>query len=110
RSLAKSGATLIINGNTPLKMEAALKTYAEDKIKAYGYLFDVTDEAAVDKNISAMEEKFGSIDILVNNAGMIMRVPALDMEIGDFRKVVEVDLISPFILSKRIGRTMKANG
>lgn len=109
-ALAKSGATLIVNGNTPMKMEAALKTYAEDNIEADGYLFDVTDEAAVDKNISAMEEKFGRIDILVNNAGMIMRVPAFDMEVEDFRKVVDVDLVSPFILSKRVGRTMKNSG
>lgn len=110
KALAKSGATLLINGNTPMKMEAALKTYAEDKIEVHGYLFDVTDEAAVDKNIGTMEEKFGPIDILVNNAGMIMRVPALDMPIEDFRKVVDVDLVSPFILSKRIGRTMKSRG
>src|SRR5690554_294451 len=110
RALAKSGATLLINGNTPKKMEAALKSYAEEKIEAHGYLFDVTDEAAVDRNITAMEGKFGQIDILVNNAGMIMRVPAREMEVEDFRKVVNVDLVSTFILSKRIGRTMKNQG
>ncbi|MEX2591757.1 MAG: gluconate 5-dehydrogenase [Anditalea sp.] len=110
KSLAKSGATLIINGNTPEKMTAAIKAYADDGIEAKGYLFDVTDVVAVDTNISAIEKKFGPITILVNNAGMIMRVPALEMDVADFRKVVDVDLVSPFILSQRIGRTMKANG
>lgn len=110
KALAKSGATLIINGNTPSKMEAALSTYAEDNMEAHGYLFDVTDEVEVDRNISKMEEKFGPIDILVNNAGMIMRQPALEMEVADFRKVVDVDLVSPFILSKRVAKTMKNKG
>lgn len=110
KSLAKSGATLIINGNTPDKMEAAIEQYAEDNIEAHGYLFDVCDAAAVDKQITAIEEKFGAIQILVNNAGMIMRVPAMEMGVEDFRKVVDVDLVSPFILSQRIGRTMKDNG
>src|SRR5690606_544457 len=110
KSLAKSGDTVIINGNTPDKMEMAIEQYAEDKIEAQGYLFDVTDAIAVDKQVTVIEEKFGPIHILVNNAGMIMRVPALDMGVGDFRKVVDVDLVSPFILSQRIGRTMKENG
>lgn len=110
KALAKSGATLIINGNTPLKMKAALKNYAKDKIEAHGYLFDVTDTRAVDESISTIEEKFGPIDILINNAGMIMRVPALEMEVEDFRRVVDVDLVSPFILSQRVGRTMKNKG
>lgn len=110
KSLAKSGATLIINGNTPEKMAAAIKAYDQEGIQAHGYLFDVTDAQAVDTHISSIEEKFGPIHILVNNAGMIQRVPALDMEVADFRKVVDVDLVSPFIMSQRIGRTMKANG
>jgi gluconate 5-dehydrogenase len=110
KALAKSGATLLINGNTPTKMEAALTTYAEGNIEANGYLFDVTNEVEVDRNVSVMEEKFGPIDILVNNAGMIMRQPALEMEVEDFRKVIEVDLVSPFILSKRIAKAMKNKG
>jgi gluconate 5-dehydrogenase len=110
KALAKSGATLLISGNTPAKMEAALATYAAENIEAHGYLFDVTDEASVDKNISEIEDKFGIIDILVNNAGMIMRQPALEMEVEDFRKVIDVDLVSPFILSKRTARNMKEKG
>src|SRR5690606_4089236 len=110
KSLAKSGATLIINGNTPDKMKAAIERYAEDRIEAHGYLFDVTDAIAVDQQITVIEEQFGPINILVNNAGMIMRVPAMDMGVEDFRKVVDVDLVSPFILSQRVGKTMKDNG
>jgi gluconate 5-dehydrogenase len=109
-ALAQFGATLIINGNTPSKMDAAIKTYADNGIKAYGYIFDVTNEKSVDENISKIENIHGHIDILINNAGIIMRVPALEMEPSDFRKVIDVDLVAPFIMSKRVAKTMIAHG
>src|SRR5690554_1941763 len=56
KALAKSGATLVVAGNTPEKMDNAIKRYAENKIVAYGYLFDVSDETAVDQHISTIEK------------------------------------------------------
>lgn len=110
KSLAKSGATLIVNGHTPSKMESAIKEYADEGIKAHGFLFDVTKPEEVDKKIGEIESQFGPINILINNAGMIKRIPALEMEVDDFKQVVDVDLISPFILSQRVGKSMKENG
>jgi gluconate 5-dehydrogenase len=110
KALAKCGATLLINGNTPEKMDSALAQYSEDNIEAHGFLFDVTNEGLVDQKIGEIEEKFGGVDILINNAGMILRQAALDMSVEDFRKVVEVDLVSPFILSKRVAKKMREKG
>ncbi|WP_215224120.1 gluconate 5-dehydrogenase [Echinicola shivajiensis] len=110
KALGKSGAILIVNGHTPAKMEAAIKTYKEEGIEAHGYLFDVTSEEDVDKNISDIEAKFGTVDILVNNAGMIQRTPAMEMEVADFAKVVNMDLVSPFIMAKRVSKGMKEKG
>ncbi|WP_186755346.1 gluconate 5-dehydrogenase [Echinicola salinicaeni] len=110
KALGKSGATLIVNGHTPSKMEAAIKAYKEEGIEAHGYLFDVTSEEEVDKNIADIEAKFGTVDILVNNAGMIQRTPAMEMEVADFAKVVNMDLVSPFIMAKRVSKGMKEKG
>ncbi|MFB9862836.1 gluconate 5-dehydrogenase [Rufibacter immobilis] len=105
-ALAKAGATLVVNGNTPGKMERALELYRQNGIEAKGYLFDVTDEAAVQENVERIEQEVGPIAILVNNAGMIKRIPALEMEVADFRKVLDVDLTGPFIMSKQVGKYM----
>jgi gluconate 5-dehydrogenase len=105
-ALGQAGATLVINGNTPQKMELALETYRKAGLKVYGYLFDVTNERAVKENIELITQEVGPVDILVNNAGKIMRVPALEMEVEDFRSVVDVDLVSPFIVSKYVAKTM----
>jgi gluconate 5-dehydrogenase len=109
-ALAQHGATLLINGNTPIKMDSAIKAYSENGIIAHGFIFDVTDEKSVDENISKIENVHGPIDILINNAGIIMRVPALEMTPSDFRKVIDVDLVAPFIMSKRVAKTMIENG
>ena len=108
KALAGAGARLVVNGNTPAKMEKALAAYKEAGFEARGYLFDVTNEPQVKENIERIEKEVGPIQILVNNAGMIKRIPALEMAVEDFRKVLDVDLTGPFIMSKQVGRYMIA--
>jgi gluconate 5-dehydrogenase len=44
----------------------------------------------------------GPVDILVNNAGIIKRIPILDMPIADFKQVIDIDLVAPLIIAKRV--------
>ena len=74
--LGEAGATLVINGHTPARMEKALATYAEAGLNAKGYLFDVTQEAEVKEALTKIVSEVGFIDILVNNAGIIKRTYA----------------------------------
>ena len=106
KALGHAGARLLINGNTPAKMEKALENYRQEGLQVQGFLFDVTNEPQVAETIAGIEAELGPIDILVNNAGMIRRVPALEMEVEEFRKVLDVDLTGPFIMSKQVGRYM----
>ncbi|BDD02190.1 gluconate 5-dehydrogenase [Persicobacter psychrovividus] len=104
--LAQAGAELIINDVFEDKLEAALKTYRNAGFKASAYAFDVTNEAQVKESIARIEDEIGPIDILVNNAGIIKRVGAAEMEVSDFRQVIDIDLVGPFILSKFVGQRM----
>ncbi|KPH11067.1 gluconate 5-dehydrogenase [Chryseobacterium sp. ERMR1:04] len=104
--LAAAGAELAITSTMPSKLEAALDYYRGKGYSATGYLFDVTDELEAAQKVALMEATHGKIDILVNNAGIIKRVPAIEMEVEDFRKVIDVDLTGPFIMSKLIGKYM----
>lgn len=106
KALAQAGATLVINGHTPDKMEKALAAYAEDGIQVKGYLFDVTKEEEVIKNLDIIEKEVGLIDILVNNAGIIKRVPMTEMDVEEFRSVVDIDLIAPFIMARNVVRRL----
>src|SRR5687768_5306775 len=106
KGLASAGAQLIINGHSSQKMDAALEEYQQAGIKAHASLFDVTDEAQVKKAVDTLENTIGPIDILINNAGIIKRIPILEMEADEFREVINVDLVGPFIVSKHVGRHM----
>ncbi len=108
--LAKAGAQIIINDLVQEKLDTAIAEYAANGIKAHGYLFDVTDEAAVKKCVELIETEVGPIDILVNNAGIIRRTPVLDMEVADWELVLKIDLTGPFIMSKHIGKFMVKRG
>ena len=107
---AEAGATICFNDITQEKVDLGLAAYKEAGIEAHGYVCDVTDEAQVKAMVAKINEEVGIIDILVNNAGIIMRKPMLEMEADEFRKVIDVDLNAPFIVSKAVIPGMKEKG
>jgi gluconate 5-dehydrogenase len=104
--LAQAGAELVITGTTPTKMEEALSYYKSKGYKATGYLFDVTNENAAQENIDLITKELGDIHILINNAGIIKREPAISMAVSEFRQVIDVDLVGPFIMSQLVAKQM----
>ena len=99
-AFAEAGATIVFNDINQDLVNKGLAAYAEKGIKAHGYVCDVTNEEAVQATVAKIREEVGIIDILVNNAGIIKRIPMLEMKAEDFRKVIDVDLNAPFIVSK----------
>lgn len=109
-ALGEAGATIVFNDIKQESIDKGLAAYKDAGLKAHGYVFDVTDEAAVNSTVKQIEEEVGVIDILVNNAGIIQRTPMLEMEVSDFRKVIDVDLNAPFIVSKAVLPSMIKKG
>ena len=100
-ALGEAGAKIAFNARHADKVAEAEEHYRAAGFEARGYVCDVTDEDAVAQLVSSIEADFGSTpDILVNNAGIIQRTPMLDMSAADFRRVVDIDLNAPFIVSK----------
>lgn len=108
--LAKAGAKIAFNGIRPDSVETAKKAYAEAGIDALAFVADVTDEAQVKNMVADIEKQLGPIDILVNNAGIIKRIPMCDMDVSEFREVIDIDLTAPFIVAKSVIPSMIQNG
>ena len=106
KALGHAGAELIINGRSADKLYNAKLEYEADGLIVHTSVFDVTNDKVVEEQIDRIEKEVGPIDILINNAGIIKRVPMEDMETEDFKAVIDVDLIGPFIVSKYVGRHM----
>ena len=110
KGYAEAGAKIVFNDITEELVNKGLEAYKEAGIEAKGYVCDVTNEEDVRKMISKTESEVGTVDILVNNAGIIKRIPMHEMTAEDFRKVVDVDLIGPFIVSKAVIPSMIKKG
>ena len=109
---ANVGATIVFNDIKQELVDKGMAAYKEAGIQAHGYVCDVTDEKAVQDLIAKIKKEVGAVDILVNNAGIIRRIPMLDMSADEFRKVIDVDLNAPFIVSKAVipGMLKKGKG
>jgi len=107
KGLGSAGASIVVNGNSSQeKIDKAVEEYKAEGIQAFGYKFDVSNEEEVKDNIKSIENELGDIDILVNNAGIIKRTPLTEMEVEDFKQVLDIDLVSPFIVSKHVVKGM----
>lgn len=111
-ALAGAGAKIVFNCRNEKNMEKAMASYAEKGIKAKGYICDVTDESQVKRMVEDIEKTLGTVDILVNNAGIIKRIPMTEMACEEFREVIDIDLVAPFIVSKAVipGMLKKGHG
>ena len=60
--------------------------------------------------VADIEKTLGSVDILVNNAGIIKRIPMTDMTTSEFKEVIDIDLVAPFIMAKAVLPAMIKKG
>lgn len=103
-----SGASVMLWDLDANALREAKTTLGENIATA---LVDVTDEGAVVAATQATLEAFGKIDVLVNNAGITgPNVKTWEYTPADFRKVVEVDLVAPFLVARAVAPHMIAAG
>ena len=74
--------------------------------QVFGYDGDITDEATVEAFASEVHNRFGTVDTLVNNAGIAFISPAERTASADYRRVLDVNLVAPFLLAKAFGARM----
>lgn len=110
--LAGAGATVVLNGRDPDRLERTRQELAAawGAERVHAYAFDVTDEAAVEAAVARVGTEVGEVGVLVNNAGVQHRVPMVDLDVADWRRVLETDLTSAFVVGRAVARTMISRG
>ena len=105
--LAEAGADVI--GVSAAQEEAGSEV--EQLVEGMGRAFigrrcDLSDRRALYELLAQLADERRQVDILVNNAGMISRHPAAEHGDEQWDRVLEVNLSSPFILARELGRQM----
>lgn len=98
--LASEGASLYL---VDLADEALAETVAlaeKEGAQVVGARCDVSDEADVKKNVASCVERFGKLDALCNVAGILLLDHFPDISVERFRRVLEVNLVGPFMLTQ----------
>lgn len=101
-TLGKAGYDIIINGIDEVQGRDALSKLGEEGIEAELYLFDVTNEEAINENMDKIAAKYDHLDVLVNNAGGLGgRSRFEDMTTEFYRKVMALNLDSAFFVTRK---------
>ncbi len=109
-ALARAGAHVIVNDIDAGFAETERARLSEAGLSAEAIAFDVADAAAVAAAIEAIDAVHGRLDILVNNAGIAVYGGAEELEPADWKNVIDVDLTSVFLLSRRACTLLSRGG
>jgi NAD(P)-dependent dehydrogenase (short-subunit alcohol dehydrogenase family) len=104
--LAAAGAKVVLAARRRERIDALARSLEASGREALAVECDVTNEASVDALVGATVSRFARVDVLVNNAGVAKVAPAAQETIGDFRSVLDVNLVGAFLCAQRFGRVM----
>jgi 3-oxoacyl-[acyl-carrier protein] reductase len=102
-SLAAAGATVGVVGRDQGRADEAAAAIGSG---ARGFACDVSDVAAINRLVAAVEEAFGSLDILVNNAGVTRDNILPRLKDDDWAAVIDANLRGPFAATRAAVRGM----
>jgi NAD(P)-dependent dehydrogenase (short-subunit alcohol dehydrogenase family) len=99
-TLAAAGARVVLADLDKEAVESVAAEIRATSLQATAVVADVADEASVNAMVQATLESEGRLDILVNNAGIAIRRSAVDLALGDWDKVLSVNLTGSFLCAR----------
>jgi gluconate 5-dehydrogenase len=108
--LAAHGADVAVAGRTLAGLEETAGEIRKLGRKAVAISADVVDSRSVEQMVARTQEEFGKINILITSAGIALRSPAEEMPIGDWQKVMDVNVKGTFLCCQAVSRVMIKQG
>ena len=99
------GGDILATGTKSEKLDLIKKNHPTVKIKK----FNMSEHSAIEEFINSAASELGGLDVLVNNAGVNVDNLSLRMKDEDWKKVIDINLTSTFLLSKYAIKKMLKN-
>lgn len=113
RRLAERGARVVGVARGREALEAVVESIRAEGHEAHALVADLGDKAAIHRLAGAAAELAGPVDLLVHNASELGPTPLrllLDTECEDLSRVLEVNLLGPFRLTRAVAGSMALRG
>ncbi len=110
RGLARAGARIAVWGRNEEKNARAVAELEALGAEAHAFVCDVSDEAAITRQVEATVERFGRIDSCFANAGTWKASPFTEMTMADWNEVLRVNLSGAFVLFREVAKHMIERG
>ena len=113
QELARAGARVVLVARGPADLDRVVAAIRREGGEAHGLVADVGDKEAVYPMAGAAAALVGPIDLLVHDASTLGAVPLrplLDTECEDLERVLAVNLVGPFRLTKAVAGSMAVRG
>ena len=99
------GANVLGSGTKTEKLELIKKQYPNIKVKK----FDINNHSEIEEFMDSVSLELGGLDVLINNAGINIDNLSIRMKVEEWKRVIDVNLTSTFLLSKYAIKKMLKN-
>lgn len=109
-SLSESGARVIAADVLKDQARALAEAAGRDGRQVEALDLDVSDPQQVERGVSDILDRHGRIDAVINNAGIDLTVAIEDLPVGEWTRIMNVNLSAPFLLAKRVFPVLRSQG
>jgi 2-deoxy-D-gluconate 3-dehydrogenase len=110
RGIGEATARLLARRGDRLVLMQRSAPEVADEVGAAFVQCDLAVDGAAERAVDEAAQRLGGLDVLVANAGTIIRKPALEMTLAEFRHVIDVDLVAQWALARAAARHFLAQG
>jgi|TARA_B100000700_G_C15004233_1_gene837751 Dehydrogenases with different specificities (related to short-chain alcohol dehydrogenases) len=105
KKFSEHGGSIVATGTKIEKLDEIKKNFPNVLVKK----FDISEHSNIEQFIENVSNELGGLDILINNAGINVDTLSLRMKDEEWKKVIDINLTSTFLLSKNSIKIMLKN-
>ncbi|MDO6657091.1 3-ketoacyl-ACP reductase [Anaerobacillus sp. 1_MG-2023] len=101
-ALAKEGVNIAMIARTEETLQNVAKEIEAEGVKTSFAIADVSSNEEVTTAVAKLKEDLGEVDILINNAGIAKMGGFMDLEVTEWEKIIQVNLLGAYYVTRAV--------